>query len=215
MRPFNRESVEEKRAKVVDPKDKAKIKRVKDSTRVTAFARYMDKKMLPEIWEAIAVTSDANRKALVKDLTTSANKTSQKELAQQIDMYEKGIAKKRKPTKAEENTNGMLVTAQMGGKIILSILHSTTTPNQVEHVDAEILERGIMLPMPLNKMNWKDKKELLMKDEYLLLQEQGLARNIDDFSGIKQIKPQSEKMKELFVYQQEYYTNKQAKPKRN
>ena len=54
-----------------------------------------------------------------------------------------------------------------------------------------------------------------MKDEYLLLQEQGLARNIDDFSGIKQIKPQSEKMKELFVYQQEYYTNKQAKPKRN
>ena len=213
MRPFNRKSVEDKRERVLDQKDKAKIKRVKDRERVAAFGTFLAEELLAGIWEAIEATPDDDRKAIVKDLTTSANKTSQKELAQEIEKYEKGIAKKRKPTKAEENTNGMDITAQMGGKIILSILHATTTPNQVEHVHAEIVERGIELPMELNKMKWKDKIRLLRDDEYLVRKGQGLARDIES-DGIKDIKPQSEKMKELFEYQQEHFVKKQAKPTR-
>ena len=56
-------------------------------------------------------------------MSSSINKASAMELKQQIQTYEKGINKKRKATKSENNPNGIHVTAKMGGKILLRILY--------------------------------------------------------------------------------------------
>ena len=65
------------------------------------------------------------------------------ELQQECEMYERGIKKKRKVTKSEENPNGMLIMPEMGGKIVLSALQKGK--GHMNHLRAEIEERGIQL----------------------------------------------------------------------
>ena len=78
------------------------------------------------------------------------DKSSASKLGQQIKMYERGIKKKRKVTKLEENPNGMLVMPEMGGNIVLSVLQRGQ--GHGSPVSAEIQKRGIESPVPIKDM---------------------------------------------------------------
>ena len=60
-------------------------------------------------------------------------------------------------------------------------------------------------------MKWTDVKNLLKIDELRLLVKQELARSVEHWSAITEVKPVSDKMKELFEYQAGYFLNKKAK----
>ena len=130
-------------------------------------------------------------------------------------MYEKGMKKQRKITASESNTNtdGICVTAQMSGKILLSILNHIKGGYDV-HVDAEIAEKGIKPPMSLGEMAWADKKNLLKIDKFKILAEKGQLMNTPEWKDVKEIWPQSDKMRELFEYQKTKLMEKQTKHKK-
>ena len=223
MRPFNQQSVKDKRDRVsctdcdgsgcsICNAKRAKITRVKDAERVNGMAEYM-KMFSIRCHEALEVIGPDKRKTLIADLTTSANKASTEEIEAEIELYEAGIKKARRPTKAEENTNGMVVTAQMGGKITLGILYANRGHN--EHIDAEIKERGIALAKPLTGKGcykFQEKKDLLKTDEHKILTTKDLSRELT-VEQVMDIVPQSDKLCELFEYQREHYMNKNTKKK--
>ena len=60
-------------------------------------------------------------------------------------MYEQGIKRKRNATKSEENSNRMLVTPEMCGNIVLSVLQKGKS--HIDYVRVEMGERGIELPI--------------------------------------------------------------------
>ena len=164
-----------------------------------------------EVEIALANVDPELRKEVVRDMRSTINKTSSDELKQQIERWEKGINKKRTIGKSEDNPNGIHVTAEMGGMIQLGILHKGKGHD--EHVHEEIEARGIKPPKPLSDMEWGDVKNLLRVHEYQVLVEQELARNIEHWSNVSEIKPQSEKLMELFDYQADYFLQKQARQK--
>ena len=147
------------------------------------------------------------------DMKTDVNKTSAFELEEVISMYKKGMNKKCKITASESNTGGICVTAQMSGKILLSILNRTKEGHNV-HIDAEIAERGIEPPMSLDEMTWADKKNLLKIDEFKILAEKGQLMNTPEWKDVKEIWPQSDKMRELFKFQKTKLMEKQTKHKK-
>ena len=104
------------------------------------------------------------------------------ELQQECEMYERGIKKKRKVTKSEENPNGMLITPEMGGKIVLSVLQKGR--GHMNQLQAEIKERGIEPPESIDDMKWKEVIDLLRIDEYKRLVELELARDIEHWSSV-------------------------------
>ena len=124
-------------------------------------------------------------------------------------MYKRGIKKKRTVTKSEDNPNGMLITPEMGGKIVLSVLQKGK--GHINHVSAEIAERGVEPPMSIDKMKWKEVIDLLRLDEYKRLVQLELARDIEHWKKVMNIAPQSDRMLELFDYQAEYFLQKQSR----
>ena len=103
----------------------------------------------------------------------------------------------------------MLITPEMEGKIVLSILQKGK--GHMNHVRAEIEERGIEPLESINDMKWKEVIDLLRIDEYKRLVELELARDIDHWKMVKDVTPQSDQMMELFDYQEEYFLAKQAR----
>lgn len=97
----------------------------------------------------------------------------------------------------------------MGGKIQVGILHKDK--GHCKHVPEEIEVQGIELPKPLSDMEWADIKNLLRVHKYQILFEQELAHGIEHWSNVLEIKPQSEKLMELFDYQANYFLQKQAR----
>ena len=71
----------------------------------------------------VAKLSKETYRSVMSDMKTDVNKTSAFELEEVISVYEKGMKKQRKITASESNTGGICVTAQMSGKILLSILN--------------------------------------------------------------------------------------------
>ena len=205
-RTFNQESVEEKR----ESSSLLNVRRLKDSERISKYIPAA-LELIQRIHPALEHFTEEQQKEVLANYRTSKNKTSTEECNQKCEMYRKGIKRKRKVTKAEYNPNGMDITAEMDGKIKLVYLCSSTSPNQIEEVHAEILERGIVLPMPLEQMAWQDKKNLLKEDEYKKMVIAGLARNINGWKEITQITPYSEEMLGLREYQRECELNKQNK----
>ena len=103
----------------------------------------------------------------------------------------------------------MLITPEMGGKIVLSVLQKGK--GYISHVSAEIEERGIEPSMDVDSMKWKEVIDLLWIDEYRRLVQLELARNIDDWRMVKEIVPQSDRMMELFEYQDGHFLDKQPR----
>ena len=120
----------------------------------------------PDLWGCV-----------LQDMSSKEGKSSAVEIKQMIDMYERGVKKKRSITKSEDNPNGMIITPEMGGKIVLSILHKGK--GHINHVRAEIAERGIEPPTLIEDMKWKEVVDLLRMDEYKRLVELELARDIE------------------------------------
>ena len=208
IRPFNQWSVAKKRKTKKNIKEAEKIKRVKGHQRIAWFADYVSE-LNAGIDIAMQNTDNSKIEQVMRDMDSCANKTSAIELKQQIEMYKKGIQKKRRAIKADNNPNGIHITAEMGGKIVLGILHKGKGHDV--HVHAEIEARGIEPPKPIAEMEWTDVKNLLKIDELRLLVEQELARSVEHWSAITEVKPVSDKMKELFEYQAGYFLNKKAK----
>ena len=75
-------------------------------------------------------------------------------LQQQIDMYTQRFKKKSAITKSEDNLNGMLITPEMGGKIVLSVLQKYKS--HITHVSAEIAEHGLEQPTSIDNMKCKE-----------------------------------------------------------
>ena len=208
MRPFNQVSVEEKRSTIESMKEKEKIKRVRGRERIQMFVEYV-LSLNSDINDAIEDTSpDLYRRVLV-DMSSNENKSSAVELQQSIEMYERGTSKRRSVTKSECNPNGMHITPQMGGKIVLSVLQKGR--GHISHVKSELDDRGVEPPMPIDKMKWKEVMDLLKMDEYKRLVGLDLARDIEHWKSVTQIEPQSDKMIELFDYQADYFLQKQSK----
>ena len=109
----------------------------------------------------------------------------------------------------EENPNGMLITPEMGGKIVLSVLQKGK--GHISHVSAEIEERGIEPPTDVDTMKWKEVVDLLRIDEYKRLVQLKLARDVDHWRMVKEIAPQLDRMMELFEYQDRYFLDKQSR----
>ena len=61
---------------------------------------------------------------VLRDVGSSESKASASKLQQECEMYERGIKNKWKVNKSEENPDGMLITSEMGGKIVLSVLQN-------------------------------------------------------------------------------------------
>ena len=112
-------------------------------------------------------------------------------------------------TTSEDNPNGMLITPEMGGKIVVSVLQKGK--GHIAHVSAELSERKVEPPMELSKMKWKEVTDLLRKDEYKRLVELELAWDINHWTRVTEIEPLSEEMAELFDYQADYFLGKQSR----
>ena len=79
----------------------------------------------------------------------------------------------------------MLITSEMRSKIVVSVFQKGK--GHINHVSAELSERGVEPPMQLSKMKWKEVEatDLLRKDEYKKLVELELARDqpLDQVDG--------------------------------
>ena len=102
-------------------------------------------------------------------------------------MYEQGFKRKRNVTKSEENPNGMLVTPEMGGTIVLSVLQKGK--GHIALMRAKMDERGIEPPMPLEKMKWKEVTDLPKIDKYKELIGSELARELRIGRGCWRLNP--------------------------
>ena len=111
-------------------------------------------------------------------------------------------------TTSEDNPNGMLITTEMGGKIVVSVL--LKKKDHIAHVSAELSERGVEPPMQLRKMKWKELTDLLRKDKYTRLVELELARDINHWTEVMETEPLLEEMAELFDYQADYFLDKHS-----
>ena len=91
-------------------------------------------------------------------------------------MYERGIKKKRSVTKSKEILDSVVITPEVGGNILSSVL--LKSKDHADHIYAELQQCGIEPPMPIEDMMWKEVIDLLWMDEYHLLAQQELARSI-------------------------------------
>ena len=208
VRPFNQESVEQKRSTIESMKDKEKIKRVKGRERIEKYGEYV-LDLNAGIDQALVDITPELYKDILLDMTSKENKSSAIELQKNIDMYERGSKKKRQVTRSEENKNGMHITPEMGGKIVLSALQKGK--GHITHVGAELADRGVEAPVQLKDMKWKEVIDLLKMDEYKRLVGLELARDIDHWTSVTQVEPQSDKLMELFDYQADYFLQKRSK----
>ena len=103
----------------------------------------------------------------------------------------------------------MLITPEMGGKIVLSV--SQKGKGHISHVSAEIEERGIEPPTDVDTMKWKEVVDLLRIDEYKRLVQLKLAQDVDHWRMVKEIAPQLDRMIKLFRYQDGYFLDKQSR----
>ena len=150
--PFNQQSVEEKRSTIVNPKEREKVRQVKGQERIQMLGKCVHV-LNSEIDSAlVAISADLYDRVLL-DGSSNKIKASAVGLKQQIEIYERGIKRKGNVTKSEENPNGMLVTPEMSGKMVLSALQ--IGKGCIDHVRFELDERGIEQPMPLEKRNGK------------------------------------------------------------
>ena len=85
----------------------------------------------------------------------------------------------------------MLGTSDMGGKIVLSVLQKDN--GHIDYVHVEMVERGIVPPMPLKKTKLKEVTNVLNIDEYKRLIGLELAQDIDHWTRVLEIEPQSKK----------------------
>ena len=95
----------------------------------------------------------------------------------------------------------------MAGKVVLSVLQKGK--GHISHVSAEIEECGIEPPTNVDIMKWKEVVDLLWINEYKRLVELELARDIGHWKMVKKIAPQSDRIMELFEYQDGYFLDKQ------
>ena len=149
IRPFNQQSVKEKQSKIVNLKVQEKIKQVKGRERIQMLGKYVHV-LNSEINSVLVEISTDLYGCVLIDMSLNTNKASAVELKQQIEMYEQGIKRKRNATKSRVKLKGMLVTPEMGGKIVLSVLHKGK--GHIDHVCVKMDERGIEPPMLLEKM---------------------------------------------------------------
>ena len=142
------------------------------------------------------------------NICTAKSKTSTDLKESTKKRYTKGVQKKRKMTKSEQNETGLLITPELQGSLKRKFL----TKRHEKAVDAEILHRMLKIPHPdredrkevkatknlLKKTSISIKKRVLLDDELGLhakkFKRKGVAYNLMD---IQSIKAQSEEMKKL------------------
>ena len=102
-----------------------RVKRVKDQERVALFSGHVLN--LNSNTELAMANVSPNVFGQVRlDMSSDKNKTRADELQNQIVMYERGSKKEWNVNRTEDNPNGMLLTPEMGGKIVLSVLQKGT-----------------------------------------------------------------------------------------
>lgn len=175
-----------------------------------------------KVAEANGSLSADKLRAIKQHVFNKRNKMSDKERKNRIKRFEKNIKNVRTVTKSEEPA-GIDLTATMGGTITVSKLqmqHSCDAcrknPDREcaeEHcaiaaIHDEIIIRNIPTLQKL-KEGWKKKCNLQQKRHYLKKHELGvIAQDGDkakqglDAGQIKEIKPQSDKMKAMLVQQE-------------
>ena len=152
--------------------------------------------------------SDEKYEEVYNNVCTAKSKTGTDLKESTKKRYTKGVQKKRKMTKSEQNETGLLITPELQGSLKRKFL----TKRHEKAVDAEILHRGLKIPHPdredrkevkatkghLKKTSITIKKRCLMDDELGLhakrFKRKGVGYNLSD---IKSIKAQSEEMKKL------------------
>ena len=95
---------------------------------------------------------------------------------------------------AEMQALSMDITNHMGGTVKIS---EKKGQGHIVHVQAELDERGIVPPQPINAMKWSDAKDLLRFHEYTNMTEK--PQHVKIWQDITEIVPQSEMMKDLLV----------------
>ena len=197
--PLNRELVEAKKATKETQEEKDRIKRVRGRERVTGCAHSLLNTLLPAVNQALEATPAAERKRVIKEYGTTTCRISQDELQQQVEDYRRGINSNRVMRAPECRIRPMHVTPAMGGTIVVSDLKKNK--GHTDHVHAEIDERGNIEPeQSLSTMSWKAVKDLLKKSEFKYMSDSDtLPQHITEWGHVKEIIPQSDKMKELLV----------------
>jgi len=142
-RPFNVEAVEDRRKEIADPKEKSRLKRVRNFQRARRYAPALSK-FLKRVKKTRKGWSDEDHRALHNSIADPSNKQSARERKQVEEEFAKAVKKKLKAYKAEQ-VSGYKLTALMGGKITVSTL--TKSGGFEPHVDAEMIARKIPTEM--------------------------------------------------------------------
>ena len=161
---------------------------MKGAERIELFAE-LTKRKLKDIKRAVGMISEDTYNATFNAICNKDEKLSTEDINKKVEKFAAGMQKKRKITKAEENPNGMHISPEMDGSIVLSCI--LKGEGHEEHVDAEITKRDIDLPKELKDMTWNEKKDQLRIDEMQVKVAKDLAFSIEHWSKVTAIEPQS------------------------
>ena len=133
---------------------------------------------------------DEKYKRVLNYIDGDANKISRVDLKEHKEKYAKGILKPRKITKAEQNSFGVDIPAEMdGGNRIKNVQKKYD-----KEIEAEFIHRRIEHEGPYNKLPMKEKVNLLRISEMKNLVAQGKAQDGIQSRDVKYIVPQSAEM---------------------
>jgi len=222
IRLFNKEALEEKKRRVADPntKDKAKkARRVEGADRTELLIKFLDV-FNDDVLKAKRHLGDDTYGAIKKHVSNKKSKMSEEERKKRIQRFEKSIKMTRTEVKAEQSA-GVDVTATMGGRVTLSLLQKQYTcasckkdPDRdctAEHCAMAAVHEEIRFrQIKMKNKNWKKeltiqkKRDVLRKDELKLVAADGdKAKQGIKLDDIKDIKPQSDKMKAMLQHQEQ------------
>lgn len=105
-------------------------------------------------------------------LAGGGDKTSGEDADKAIERYTKGTEKARKITEADQNMNGIDITAEKCGRVVIRDLVTEYKPQ----VKIEIEARQIELPKDFEDMTTKERREILRLDEIKNRTLMGLGR---------------------------------------
>ena len=160
MRDFNMKSVTEVKSIRNAHGKSDKIDRVEGRQRIQLFADYCDS-FNSRVEHTRATAGEEKCRCLLDFIAGDTNKISRVDLEARKAKYAEGIEKPRKITKAEQNSCGPDITAEMdGGLKIKYILQKYD-----KEIRAEIECRGIRLSKPYTQLSMTEKKNLLKVDE--------------------------------------------------
>ena len=125
------------------------MKRVKGHERIDMFGDFV-LYLNSNIELAVADISAALCDQVLLDMSSDKSKASAGELQHKVDSYERRSKKEKYVVRSKENPNDTLITPEMERKIVLGALQKGK--RHIDHVRAELEERGVELPMSLEEM---------------------------------------------------------------